>query len=136
VEVPLQGAFVRCPAELGAQDSLDGEGSPDFKPAAWKRVLARLRRDIPSLTADEADRALQAVGADRPRTLNRLDRYLSAHETGLLTPLSGCPAVIVRLTVRLATDGYAEVVPLGCSRCGQQSDVKHLRTTSGIMSVA
>jgi hypothetical protein len=100
------------------------KGSPDFKPAAWERVLARLRRDVPTLSADEAETALRAVGADRPRTLNRLDRYLSAHETGLLTPLFDCPAVIVRLTVRLAADGYTEVVPLGCSRCGQQADLK------------
>jgi hypothetical protein len=95
-------------------------GSPNFNPAAWERAVARLRRDLPLLTQRDAAAALRAVGADRPRALNRLDRYLCAHETGLLTPVSDCPAVAVRLTVHLAAAGHDDVAPLGCSRCGAQ----------------
>jgi len=99
------------------------KGSPNFKPAAWARVQARLRRDLPGLSAEDTERVLRAVGADLPRTLGRLDRYLCAHETGLLKPRFDCPAVVVRLTVQLAAAGYAGVTPLGCSRCGQQAEL-------------
>jgi hypothetical protein len=99
------------------------KGSPDFKPAAWERVVARVQQDLPDLALEDAAGALRAVGADRPRTLNRLDRYLCAHETGLLTPVFDCPAVVVRLTMHLAAAGHTKVTPLGCSRCGKQAEL-------------
>jgi hypothetical protein len=99
------------------------KGSPNFNPAAWERALARLRRDLPQLTQQDAEAALRAVGAHRPRTLGRLDRYLCAHETGLLTPVLDCPAVVVRLTLHLAAEGHGDVAPLGCSRCGAKVEL-------------
>lgn len=98
-------------------------GSPNFNPAAWERAVARLRRDLPQLTQQDAESVLRSVGADRPRALNRLDRYLCAHETGLLTPVLDCPTVVVRLTLFLATAGHGDVAPLGCSRCGVQIEL-------------
>lgn len=98
-------------------------GSPNFNPAAWERAVARLRRDLPQLTQQDAESVLRSVGADRPRALNRLDRYLCAHETSLLTPVLDCPTVVVRLTLFLANAGHGDVAPLGCSRCGVQIEL-------------
>lgn len=75
------------------------------------------------LLIGERDGQRRSVGADRPRTLGRLDRYLRAHETGLLTPVFDCPAVVVRLAVQLAATGHTEITALGCSRCGQQVEL-------------
>lgn len=99
------------------------KGSPDFKPAAWQRVTTRIQNDLPDLSIADSTRALHAVGADRARSLNRLDRYLSAHPTGLLTPTTDCPAVVVRLTAHLAAAGYTAVMPLPCGRCGQRTEL-------------
>lgn len=99
------------------------KGSPDFKPAAWQRVTTRIQNDLPELSSVDSTRALQAVGADRARSLNRLDRYLNAHPAGLLTPTTDCPAVVVRLTANLAAAGYTAVVPLQCDSCGRRTEL-------------
>lgn len=96
------------------------KGSPDFKMDAWQRIVARVCAEIPGFTADAAEVALRAVRADRPRTVNRLDRYLQAHDHGLRRPVAECPAVVVRFTVHLAAAGHTDVRPLACSRCRQQ----------------
>ena len=98
-------------------------GSPNFNPAAWQRAVTRLRRDIPRVTAEDAETILRAVGADRPRSLGRLDRYLDATQISVLTPTLDCPAVAMRLVRHLAAVGHSGAVPLSCSRCGRQVKV-------------
>jgi hypothetical protein len=97
-------------------------GSPNFNPAAWERSVARLHGDL-QLTAEDAGTILRAVGADRPRSLGRLDRYLCRNKLSVLTPTLDCPAVMMRLALHLATAGYGGAVPLSCSRCGRQVNV-------------
>jgi hypothetical protein len=96
-------------------------GSPDFNPAAWQRAVTRLRRDLSGLAAEDAETILRAVGADGPRSLGRLDRYLGANEISVLTPTLDCPAVVMRLARHLSAVGYSGAVPLSCSRCGRQA---------------
>jgi hypothetical protein len=93
------------------------KGRADFKPDAWDRVRARLRRDIPDLTLAEADRLLKAARVDRPKTLNQVDAHLATSERGLLDPAADCPRGLMRLTHLLVAEGHTSVTPPACTNC-------------------
>jgi hypothetical protein len=93
------------------------KGSANFDPTAWERVRARVVRDIPDLSLSDADRLLVAAGADRPKALNRVDKYLAATGDGLPAPDASCLLPIVRLTHLLLAAGHTSVTPPSCTQC-------------------
>nr|WP_024127029.1 hypothetical protein [Streptomyces sp. F8]AHE39750.1 Hypothetical protein pFRL5_87 [Streptomyces sp. F8] len=86
---------------------------------ARARLIAHLQRVVgPSLTAEEAQAALEKAKAWAPGGARTMDDYFAEHPKALTEPSPHCPVQVVRLLQHFEATGHGEAVTqLACARC-------------------